>query len=396
MDKKCFVVNPGSASKKYALYSIDKEILRAHFENEDSGFIVTLVINNKPEKIKLTEDDYRQSTRYLINLLLQRNIITDKNDIQAIGLRLVAPGSYFAQHRIIDKGCLDKLESIRQEAPLHINPIIEEIRNLQISLFDIPIVGISDSAFHATMPDTSRLYALPMETSEKLDIYRFGYHGISLQSITNKIKKLLGNIPPKTIICHLGSGSSITALKNGQSFDTSIGFTPLEGLPMSTRIGDIDAGAIIYLAQKMGFDYPELENYLNTECGLLGISGQSDDIRKLLKLETGGNKRAKLALELFVYRIKKYIGSYTAALNGLDLLIFSATVGERSFIIRDRICANLDTFGIILDQTKNNKTISQNGFIHKVSLFNKTKIAVITTDEMNEIFQETKKLLLKT
>ncbi|KKS69668.1 MAG: Acetate kinase, partial [Candidatus Azambacteria bacterium GW2011_GWA2_42_62] len=218
--------------------------------------------------------------------------------------------------------------------------------------------------------------------------------GISFESVVGKIKNMNGgNLPEKIIICHLGGGSSVAAVKDGQSIDTSMGFTPLEGIVMANRVGDIDAGAVTYLSKKLGYDMDKMENYLNTQCGLLGLSEKSNDVRELLEMEKSGDKNAKLALEVMVYKIKKYIGAYFAALNGADALIFSGTIGERSAIMRSKICAELENLGIILDDAKNSQTISVDRFINKDK--SPVKIAVITTDEMGQIASEAVTVLSK-
>ena len=383
---KYLIVNTGSASKKYALYSENQEIFKAHLETEDGGLVSTIKLGTTEKKETITQENYDNSVIYIIELLLSNKLITGIDDIKAIGLRIVAPGIFFLADKIIDDEYLSKLQEAKNRAPLHIEPELAEIEHLQKTMPNTPIVGISDSAFHKTMPDKSKLYGLPQDIASRFEMYRYGYHGISAQSIVNKIKNWIGDIPPKTIICHLGSGSSIVALKNGQSIDTTMGFTPLEGIIMSTRVGNIDAGAVIYLAQNLGLDLNNLEAFLNQKCGLLGISGQTSDIRELLKLEAGGDKKAATALEIFVYHVKKYIGAYAAALGGLDLLVFTATIGERSFIMRSRICRELSSLGIILDEDKNNATVSSDSFINKGEGY--VKIAVITTDEMGEMARQ--------
>jgi acetate kinase len=239
------------------------------------------------------------------------------------------------------------------------------------------------------MPDRARFYAISKETAEK-GIVRYGYHGISFASLISKMTAV-GKVPERIIICHLGSGSSIGAFLGGKSIDTSMGFTPLEGIPMATRVGDIDPGAVIYLMKKFGFGPNELEEYLNTHCGLLGLSGKSDDLRTLIDLEKAGDKKAALAIDVLVYKIKKYIGAYTAALNGLDTLVFSGTIGERSFFLRSRICRDMENLGIILDDERNNNTVSRDGFIQSAS--SKVKIAVMITDEMGEIAGEAAQII---
>lgn len=385
------IINTGSASKKYALYSDNREVFKAHMETEDGNLVSTVKIDTAEKKEIITQENYNNSINYILELLLSNKLITSIDDIKAVGLRIVAPGNYFLSDKIIDEGYLTKLQEAKNRAPLHIEPELSEIEHLKKTMPVTPLVGISDSAFHKTIPDKAKLYGLPQDIASRLEIYRYGYHGISAQSIVNKIKKWLGDIPPKTIICHLGSGSSIIALKNGQSVDASMGFTPLEGMIMSTRTGNIDAGAVIYLAQNLDLDLNNLEAFLNQKCGLLGVSGQTSDIRELLKLETAGDRMSATALEIFVYTVRKYIGAYTAALGGLDLLVFTATIGERSFIMRSRICQELGALGIVLDEEKNNNAVSADGFINKGISF--AKIAVITTDEMGEMAKQVKEIL---
>ncbi|MDO8743138.1 MAG: acetate/propionate family kinase [Candidatus Azambacteria bacterium] len=376
--EKYFIVNVGSESRKYALYQNGERAFSAHFEKKEG-----------------TAQEFENSAEYVINELLSQKLVNDKNEISAIGFRVVAPGSYFLQNKIIDGEYLEKLEAAKERAPLHINPMLAELKALGQILPGVPIVGVSDSAFHGSMPARSRLYAIPKNTAEELDIFRFGYHGISFESIVGKLKNISdGHLPPKgaplvpekIIICHLGGGSSVAAVKDGKSIDTSMGFTPLEGIVMASRVGDIDAGAVTYLSKKLGYGPDEMNDYLNTQCGLLGLSGKSNDVRELLEMEKNGDENAKLALEVMVYKIKKYIGAYFAALNGADVLVFSATIGERSAIMRARICAELENLGIVLDAEKNNKTISIDGFISEDT--SPVKIAVITTDEMSQIAAE--------
>ena len=388
---KYFIVNVGSESRKYALYQGGERLFSAYFEKEDGKLVIELV-GADSEKKEISSREFESFAEYVVNEFLSRKIIGNKNEISAVGFRVVAPGSYFSIHKIIDGEYLKKLEIAKEQAPLHINPMLAEIKALGQILPGVPIVGVSDSAFHDSMPDRARHYGIPKNTAEELDIFRFGYHGISFESVVGKIKNMNGgNLPEKIIICHLGGGSSIAAVKDGQSIDTSMGFTPLEGIVMANRVGDIDAGAVTYLSKKLGYDMDKMENYLNTQCGLLGLSEKSNDVRELLEMEKSGDKNAKLALEVMVYKIKKYIGAYFAALNGADALIFSGTIGERSAIMRSRICAELENLGIILDSEKNNQTISADGFINKEE--SPVKIAVITTDEMSQIAAEVAKLI---
>src|SRR3989344_2920216 len=390
---KYFIVNVGSESRKYALYQGGERLFSAYFEKEDGKLVIELV-GADSEKKEITSREFESFAEYVVNEFLSRKIIGNKNEISAVGFRVVAPGSYFSIHKIIDGEYLKKLEIAKEQAPLHINPMLAEIKALGQILPSVPVVGVSDSAFHGSMPARARHYGIPKNTAEELNLFRFGYHGISFESVVGKIKNMNGgNLPEKIIICHLGGGSSIAAVKDGQSIDTSMGFTPLEGIVMANRVGDIDAGAVTYLSKKLGYDADKMEDYLNTQCGLLGLSEKSNDVRELLEMEKNGDKNAELALEVMVYKIKKYIGAYFAALNGADALIFSGTIGERSAIMRSKICAELENLGIILDDAKNSQTISVDRFINKDK--SPVKIAVITTDEMGQIASEAVTVLSK-
>ena len=386
--KNYLAVNTGSASKKYALYDESgQELWRAHFEKEGKGFIVNFQASDRSEKIEIKKKDFDNAIAFLLarRPALRSFSEGEADSLAVAGVRVVAPGEYFSSNRSIDERFLKKLEAAAEQAPLHIAPALTEIKQLRKIFPDLPMIAVSDSAFSAEMPDHSRLYSLPESIAAKLGIYRYGYHGISLRSIVGKVEKMLGRMPSRVVICHLGSGSTVAAVRDGKCFDTSMGFTPLEGIPMGTRIGNIDAGAVIYLAKKSRLSLEKLEDFFNKECGLLGLSGKTADVRELLELEEKSDKKSARALEIFVYHIKKYIGAYAAAMGGLDLLVFTATIGERSFIIRRRICTGLENLGVALDEIKNNATVSVDGFIGTAN--SSAKVAVIPTDEMGEIYR---------
>lgn len=390
MDPKYLIVNPGSASKKYALYQGNREIFFAHFEKVQDHYIVTFKSPSSAVTNKIEPAVFSSAVDHFLQKLLAEKVIADPTSIAAIGIRVVAPGSSFSRHIIIDQDYRQQLSAERESAPLHLNPLLEELEQLSAVFPSLPIVGISDSAFHTTIPAASRHYAIPFSDTTQLDLYRFGYHGISVQSLLPKIKSLLGHVPPRVIVCHLGGGASLTAIQDGSSIDNSMGYTPLEGLIMATRVGNIDAGALIKLSQAKKLSLSELEVYLNTKSGLLGLSESSDDIRKLLELESD-QPSAQLALSAYVTAIKKYIGAYTALLNGLDLLVFTATIGERSSTIRHRICGNLDGLGIHLDQSLNKQTNSTDAVISPAN--SPVTVAVLTTNEMLAIAQQMRPLL---
>ena len=365
MEKKYLIVNIGSVSNRYAVYKNGQE--------ESSANDIEL-------------EEFLDSIK--------------EKDINGIGLRVVASGSYFREDRIIDEGYLENLGKAQVKAPLHLRPLIDEIKKLKEIFPNAPLVGISDSAFHKDLPKHSFLYNIPQQDAVAGDIYRFGYHGISIQSILRKISNKKGNpflkkrvtLFDRLIVAHLGGGASITAIKNGKSFDTSMGATPLEGLPMTTRVGNIGAGALISLSKEKNMDFEKLNEYLNTQCGLLGLSGgKSSNVKELFDLRDSGDKDAELALEMFAYNVKKYIGAYTATLGGLDMLVFSGTISEKSSSMREMILEGLEHLGIEIDKKKNNATLDIDGSIESEN--SKVKIAVIKTNELQEIALKTDKLL---
>lgn len=388
---KTLIVNTGSDSHKYALYNGTDEVINFHLEREGEGFVINIKIGGNKIRQIVSAGDYALPVAYILNQLEDRKIIASNADISTVGIRVVAPGDYFLSHNTIDEEYLSKIKEAASSAPLHIEPMLAEIGQIKKFLPGAKVFGISDSAFHKSMPEVARRYAIPEADSTSFGIYRYGYHGISVASVIYKIKEMMLEFPERIVICHLGSGSSITALKNGKSIDTSMGLTPLEGVPMGSRVGSIDPGAVIALGKNKGITFDDLENYFNNQCGLAALSGKTKDIRELIELEKEGDKGARLALDSFAHSIKKYIGAYTAILGGIDLLVFTATIGERSDIMREKICEGLEGLGLFLDKDKNSKTISKDGSICDES--KPGRIAVITTDEMGEMAREVEKLL---
>ncbi len=389
--KKYLIVNTGSVSAKYSIYNEKEELFFGHFEIEANKPIVSFFDTGRKGKDatqNITTEIFNDSLEYFIKKATDMKIIASKDDISSIGIRVVAPGTYFQSDRIVDQSFISKITDEKEEAPRHVPGTLKEITEIRKIFSNTPIVGISDSAFHKDVPDFIKYYAIPKKVSENLDIFHFGYHGISAGSIVNKLSAK-GNLPEKLIICHLGGGLSVIAVKNGKSFDTSMGYTPLQGLIMSTRVGDIDPVAVMYLGQKLNKNTTELEAYFNNECGLLGLSGKSSDVRDLLELEKNGDKDAKLAMQKFILSIKKYIGSYAAEMGGLDTLVFSGTIGERSFVIRERICKGLEPLGIKINKKVNNNTVGIDKKIN--SAFSPVKVFVVCTDEMSDMAERVRK-----
>jgi acetate kinase len=389
MAKKLLIINVGSSSQKYAFYLGDEQKFFAHFETLGDKFILRTEKDGiSREKVEISQKDFLESSKRIIDLLKDERLIASPEEIDAIGFRVVHGGDKFFAPHLIDDDFIKELEAVKDLAPLHMEPVIIEIKEFMKTLPDVKKVAVFDTAFHKGLPAMSKLYGLPLKISQSLKVYRYGFHGISCQSIIEKLKEKNRKISKRIIICHLGSGVSITAVKNGKSFDTSMGFTPLEGVVMGTRVGDIDAGALVYLQQKLNLSPKKLDEFLNKECGLLGLSEKTADVRKLIELDKIGNEKARLALDIFSYRVKKYIGAYIAAMGGLDALVFTAAIGEGSPIMRLRICENLESLGIKIDQPKNEKIIDKDGTISSVR--SKVEVLVLKTDEMREIAKQIK------
>jgi acetate kinase len=394
---KYLIVNRGSASEKYAIYTKEKCLAFLHIEkaeNDKCDYVSTLFLEgDKKEEKCVTKKEFENSLDYAMDTFFVNKIISGKNvkeakkEVVGIGIRVVAPGQHFQDDKVIDGVYETEIKKVIHDAPLHLRPTYEMIKLLQKTFKKIPIVGISDSDFHDTIPARAKYYGISFEDTEKNKIQKYGYHGISVESILNRLKKD-GQISSKIIVCHIGSGVSVTAVKDGQSIENSMGYTPLEGVMMATRGGDIDPGIIAIKADSLGFNkIKKLKEYLNKKCGLFGVSGQSSDVRDLIKLEKAGDERSKLALEMYVYRLQKYIGSYYVALGGLDAVIFTATVGERSFIIRERICSGLEILGLKIDKDINNKSEGVDADISTPD--SKVKVLVRKTDEMEQIARDT-------
>ncbi len=381
MKDKYLVINIGSASKKYGLFG-ETELCGVHMEKTSDGYLGAVIVGEERQEVVITAEDYDNAGAYLMRLAGEKNL-AQISDIAKIGIRIVAPGKFFQEDKTINDSYVAALTADREMAPLHIGPILEEIEKIKNWANGIPLWGISDSAFYKDMPAEAKLYGLSKELAAEYGIYRYGYHGISMSSVLDIIQKMQGNVPDRMIICHLGSGSTITALKNGKPIDTSMGFTPLEGVPMGSRVGNIDAAAVLYLLKKGGFDASTLETVLYRKSGLLGLSGKTQFVKELIDLEKAGDASAGEALAVFARSVRKFIGAYTALLGGLDCLVFTATIGERSDYMRAKICADFEYLGVVLDDTKNTATISTNGFIQSDN--SQTKIAVVVTEEMAEM-----------
>lgn len=378
MEKNILVINIGSSSKKYSFYKEENLLCSAHFERNKEKFEVTYEVEKEQE---ISKNIFTDSLSSFYNSLKKNNYLEDEKSLSVVGLRLVAPGEYFTEDRIVDKVFLKNLSLVAKQDISHIEPIQKEIQRIQELFGGVKIIAVSDSAFHKTIPEIVKQYALPKTLIEEAGISKFGYHGISLSGIVNSLSKRLWGLEKKAIICHLGSGASITAVLDGKSIDTSMGYSPLEGLVMSSRVGIIDVGAVLRLVEKK--TVKNLQEILYTQSGLLAISELSDDMRVLIDAEKEGHVGAHNAIETFAYSIRKHIGMYVSVLGGVDVIIFSGTIGERSFILRDRICSGLGWLNVYLDNDKNVNAKSGD-YINKEGTLG---VCVIHSDEDFEIMR---------
>ena len=338
------VVNCGSSSIKYQLFCMEKQISLLSGIAEKIGSSDSFIVHNKANKsykVKIALNDYFSGIEKIAQLITDPKwgAIQDKSQIYAIGHRVVHGGEEFRSSVLIDKHVMERIKFYSKLAPLHNPPAYNGIKATKKLFSDTKQVAVFDTAFHQTMPEEAYLYGLPYKLYKKYCIRRYGFHGTShryvAQAAAKELKKPLSKL--KLITCHLGNGCSIAAIKGGKSVDTSMGFTPLEGLIMGTRCGDIDPALVGYIMEKEKLNIEQVNELMNRKSGLLGISGISNDMRDLLSFAKEGNKRARLAIDVFIYRVKKYIGSYIAAMNGADAVILTAGIGENMSVIEKRL-----------------------------------------------------------
>jgi len=341
-------------------------------------------------KIETDSLNYESALKLVIDTLLDSNhgVISSTEEISAVGHRVVHGAEKFSESTIITEEVEATIEECFPLAPLHNPPNFMGISACKHILPDIPHVAVFDTAFHQAMPEHAYLYAIPYNLYKEHSIRRYGFHGTSHRYVANRAAQLLGQSLEslKIITCHLGNGCSIAAVSQGQSVDTSMGLTPLEGLVMGTRSGDIDPALVFFLMEKLGMTYQQVDNLLNKESGLLGLSGNSRDVRDLIEASENGDRQSKLALTIFCYRVKKYIGAYAAAMGGLDAVIFTAGIGENASRIRVDICDGLEFMGIELDSEKNKSEESEK-FINTEN--SKVTILVVPTNEELLIARDT-------
>ncbi len=398
---KVLVVNAGSSSLKYQLFNTETNEVLAKGLCDRIGIEGSTIEQKLPSGVSVKKDvpemvNHTVATEIVITYLTDKEYgcISDMSEIEAVGHRIVHGGTYFTESVLVNDEVLAKLHNCVDLAPLHTPPHIMGIEGCTKAMPNVPQVLVFDTAFHQTMPAQAYTYALPTELCEELSIRRFGAHGTSHRYVTLEACKLLGKTEgTKIVTCHLGNGSSISAVKDGKCMDTSMGMTPLAGVLMGTRCGDIDPAVVTYVMKKTGMTPDEMSNFMNKKCGLLGVSGVSSDCRDVDNAIAEGNANAELAISTLAYQIKKYIGSYSAAMGGLDAIVFTAGIGENNAALRARVCNGLEYLGATLDLEANARG-KQNSDIAELSTpDSKVKIFLIATNEELMIARDTEALV---
>lgn len=391
---KILVINCGSSSLKYQVLNMDGEILMAKGLVERIGMDGSVITHEKIGEDKWVNEVPMESHKEAIKQVLDaivdpdHGVLSDMSELGAVGHRVVHAGEKFASSVMITPEVIAALEECVDLAPLHNPPNLLGIEACQELMPNTPMVGVFDTAFHQTMPPESFIYAIPYEMYTKHGIRRYGFHGTSHKYVAQRAAELLNNNldEMKIITCHLGNGASVSAIKYGKCIDTSMGFTPLEGLVMGTRSGDIDPAIVTYMRQKENLEQGQANEILNKKSGVLGISGISSDFRDIEAAAEEGNERAILALKVFAHKVRFYIGAYIAEMNGVDAIVFTAGVGENDIGMRDIICNNLGNLGIKLDVVKN-KVRGQEMIISRDD--SPVKIVLIPTNEELMIARDT-------
>ena len=390
---KILVINSGSSSLKFQVVDPENEKALAKGVCERIG--IDGIFNYRTDggislKEPVAMPDHKAAVGVLLSMLVdpERGVLKDFSEIDVVGHRLVHGGEKFTGSVVITEEVIQAMTECNDLAPLHNPANLVGVAACRELMPDILMVGVFDTAFNQTMEPKAFLYGLPYRFYEKLKIRRYGFHGISHKYVSRRAAEFMGQDyrRVKTIVCHLGNGASICAVKYGQVVDNSMGFTPLEGLVMGTRCGDVDAGALEYLAKKENLDFQQIMTILNQESGVLGISSNfSSDFRELKDAEIKYNDKAALAREIFVYRVAKYIGSYAAAMNGVDNIVFTAGVGENDSDIREQICEYLEFLGIAIDEVKNRE---QGEAVRISDSASRVNVLVVKTNEELEIARE--------
>ncbi len=395
---KILVLNCGSSSIKYALYNMDDQSVITSGGIEKIGLpdsFITIKLNGEKFRMERPIEEHTAGVQFIFEVLTTGDhaVLKSLNELDDVGHRMVHGGEKFNKSVILTPEVMEAFAECNDLAPLHNPANIKGVNAVKALLPDIPQVGVFDTAFHQTMPDYAYMYALPYELYKKYGVRRYGFHGTSHRYVSQRVCECLGIKPEgsRIITCHVGNGASIAAVKDGKCVDTSMGLTPLEGLMMGTRSGDIDAGAVTFLMDKLNLDTKGISNLLNKQSGLAGVSGGSSDFRDILKGIEEGNDRARLAKEMYTYRIKKYIAQYAAAMGGVDVILFTGGAGENQWEVREGATKGLEYMGVKVDPEKNHAIRAKEAIISTED--SKVTVCVIPTDEELMIAKDTMALV---
>ena len=391
---KVLVINAGSSSLKYQLINMEDEsvILKGLCERITfaGGKLTQKTFDGRECVIMQDMPTHKEAMELVLKAMLdtEKGALKSVDEISAVGHRVLHSAEDFHSSVVIDDEVIAICEKNAELGPLHMPGNIACIKSCREVMKGVPMVAVFDTTFHSTMPPKAFMYGIPYPVYEKYKIRKYGFHGTSHKFVSEETIKLLGDKNAKMVICHLGNGSSISAVKDGKCQDTSMGFTPLEGLVMGTRSGDIDPAAVEYMRAKLGLTAEEVVNYLNKKCGILGVSELSSDLRDLTAAANNGNEKARLALEMLAYRVKKYVGSYIAVLGGADAIVFTGGIGEHSPLVRGLVMENMEYCGAKFDAKKNEEYSSGIAYLNTED--SKVKIIVLPTNEELSIARETK------
>ena len=393
---KILVVNAGSSSLKYQLIDMADEsvILKGVCERItfNGGILTQKTFDDRKVVIEQDMPTHKEAMELVLKAMLDKEngALNSIDEISAVGHRVLHSGEDFHSSVVIDDEVIAICEKNAELGPLHMPGNIACIKSCREVMPGVPMVAVFDTTFHSTMPAKAYMYGIPYSVYEQYKIRKYGFHGTSHKFVSEETIKLLGKKDSKIVVCHLGNGSSISAVKDGKCQDTSMGFTPLEGLVMGTRSGDIDPAAVEFLRAKLNLSPEEVVNYLNKKCGILGVSELSSDLRDLTAAAEQGNEKARLALEILAYRVKKYVGSYIAVLGGVDAIVFTGGIGEHSELVRGLVMEGMEYCGAKFDEKKNQEYSSDIGYLNTDD--SKVKIIVLPTNEELSIARETKTL----
>ena len=398
---KILVLNCGSSSIKYALYNMDDSSVMTSGGAErvglDGAFVKVKLPSGEKKQIMHDIPEHTEGVKFIFSLLTDPEIgvIKSLDEIDAVGHRMVHGGERFAKSVVITPEVIDAFKACSDLAPLHNPANLKGVDAVSELMPGLPQVGVFDTAFHQTMPPKAYLYAVPYELYEKYGVRRYGFHGTSHRYVSARALEFLGMKAEgtKVVTAHIGNGGSLAAVVDGKCVDTSMGLTPLEGVMMGTRSGDIDAGAVTFIQKKLGLDADGVSNLLNKQSGIAGLTGLSSDMRDIENAAKSGNERAIIAEDSYFYRVKKYIGAYAAAMGGIDVLVFTAGVGENQTSMREAACEGLEFMGVKLDKEVNARTRGEEAVISTPD--SRVKVVVIPTDEELMIASDTMELVSK-